>query len=128
VACIEPSGRVIVASLPVTPDPAVAGPLTGGQNVAHEPVQFDVVAVSGPNQYTVKPLALVSTVAPPIVAVFSVLLDEAGGAAPEVLLELDELAELPQAAIISAAAARPAGASHLLFIAYLRSPGTKKVA
>ena len=76
--------------------------------MVHEPVQFDVVAVSGPNQYTVKPPALVSTVAPPIVAVFSVVPD---GAAPDVLLELDELAELPQAAIISAAEASPAGAS-----------------
>src|ERR1700755_2423987 len=69
----------MVASLPVTPAPAVAGPFTGGQNVAHEPLHFDVVAVSGTNQYKVKPLALVTTVAPPILAVFRELL--ASGAA-----------------------------------------------
>jgi hypothetical protein len=64
---------VIVASLPVTPDPAVAGPFTGGQNVAHWPLHLDVVEVSRANQYSVKPLALVSTVTPPIVVVFSAL-------------------------------------------------------
>jgi hypothetical protein len=91
--------------------------------VAHEPLHFEVVAVSGANQYKVKPLALVSTVAPPIVAVFSVLLAagalEAGAAALEVP-ELVELVELPQAAIMSVAAS-PAGASHLLFIPSPRS-------
>ena len=78
----------MVASLPVTPAPAVAGPFTGGQYAAHEPLQFDVVGVSGANQYSVKPLALVRTVAPPIVVVFSALLLaaalEAGAAALEV--------------------------------------------
>jgi hypothetical protein len=64
----------MVASLPVTPAAAVAGPLTGGQYVVHEPLHFEVVGVSGANQYKVKPLALVSTVTPPIVAVLSVLL------------------------------------------------------
>src|SRR5260221_7237298 len=104
----------MVASWRVTPGPAVADPLKGGKNEAQEPVHFEVVAVSGPNQYTVKPLALVSTVAPPIVVVFSVLVPEAGAAAPDVVLL--GLAELPHAAIISAAAASPAGASHLLLI------------
>jgi hypothetical protein len=92
--------------------------LTGGQNVAHEPLQFDVVEVSGANQYRVKPWALVSTVTPPIVVVFSALLLDAG--APEAAAAggvlLVELVELPHAAIIKAAAASPAGASHVLFI------------
>lgn len=66
-----PSERVIVPSVPVTPAPAVTGPLTGGQYVAQLPLQFDVVLVSGTNQYNVSPAALVSTVAPPMVVVFS---------------------------------------------------------
>jgi hypothetical protein len=33
-------------------------------------LQFDVDAVSGPNQYTVKPFAFVSTFTPPIAAAF----------------------------------------------------------
>src|SRR5258707_14197016 len=102
----------MVARVRVTPGPAGAGPVAGGGTVAHEPVHFEAVAVSGPNQYTVKPLALVSTVAPPIVVVFSVLVPEAGAAAPDVVLL--GLAELPHAAIISAAAASPAAAGHLL--------------
>jgi len=53
VACIEPSDRVIVPSLPVTPDPAVAGPCTGGQIWAQLPLQFDLVLVSGTNQRAV---------------------------------------------------------------------------
>jgi hypothetical protein len=65
-----------------------------------EPLHFDVVEVSGTNQYRVKPLALVRTVAPPILAVFSAPLVaagalEAGAPAPE----LAEVVELPQAAI-----------------------------
>ena len=118
---MEPSARVIVPSLPVTPAPAVAGPLTGGQNVAHDPLHFDVVEVSGANQYRVKPWALVSTVTPPIVVVFSALPLAAGALEAVVaagaagLAGLVEL-ELPHAAIIKAAAAIPAGASHLLFI------------
>ena len=53
----------MVASWPVTPTPAVAGPLTGGQYVVHEPLHFEVVGVSGANQYKVKPLAEASVVA-----------------------------------------------------------------
>ena len=116
-ACTLPSERVIVPSVPVTPEPALTGPLTGGQNVAQEPLHFEVVGVSGANQYKVNPLALVSTVAPPIVAVFSALLE---AAAPEVAV-LAGLPELAQAAIATAAAASPADASHLLFIACSRS-------
>ena len=69
VAWTEPSARLMVPKVPVTPG-AVAGPLTGGQLVAQVPLQLDVVGVSGAKEYSVKPLALVSTVAPPIVAVF----------------------------------------------------------
>src|SRR5690349_18245622 len=112
----------MVASLPVTPAPAVAGPVTGGQNVAHEPLHFDVVAVSGTNQYKVRPLALVTTVAPPILVVFSALLPAAGAleagvaleAAPPELAGLDELLQ----AAITKAAASPAGTSHTLYITY----------
>src|SRR5215831_1699780 len=98
----------MVASLPVTPAPAVAGPFTGGQNVAHDPLHFDVVAVSGTNQYKAKPWVLVTTVAPPILAVFSALLPAAGaletGAALETAPpELAGLDEPPQAAITKAA-------------------------
>ena len=32
-----PSERLIVASVPVTPGPAVTGPFTGGQYAAHDP-------------------------------------------------------------------------------------------
>src|SRR5690242_9707170 len=46
------------------PGPAVAGACTGGQSWAQLPLQFDLVLVSGTNQYMVKPLALVSTVTP----------------------------------------------------------------
>jgi hypothetical protein len=121
---------VMVASLPVTPAPAVAGPFTGGQNVAHEPLHFDVVAVSGTNQCKVKPLPLVTTVAPPILAVFSALLPAAGAleagvaldAAPPELVEPDELL---QAAIRKRRPAPPAPAipysSHIPLSP--RSPG-----
>jgi hypothetical protein len=64
---------VIVVSLPVTPEPAAAGPFTGGQTDAQEPLQFDFVLVSGTNQYKVNPLALVTTLVPPMLAVLSVL-------------------------------------------------------
>jgi len=86
-------------------------------------LHFDVVAVSGTNQYKVKLLALVTTVAPPILAVFSALLPAAAGAleagvaleaAPPELVELDELLQ----AAITKAAASPAGTSHTLFITY----------
>ena len=69
VAWTEPSERLIGPNVPVTPA-AVTGPVTGGQFWAHVPSHFDVVDVSGANEYSVKPLLLVSTVAPAIVAVF----------------------------------------------------------
>jgi hypothetical protein len=125
VTCAEPSERVIVPSVPVTPLPAVAGPFTGGQYCAHDPLQLDLVAVSGAKEYTVKPLALVSTLVPLIVAVFSTVpeaatgeaaaLDELLGAVAELLLLA---VEVPQAAAIKATPARAAGANHRLRIAY----------
>jgi hypothetical protein len=90
-------------------------------------LHFDVVAVSGTNQYKVKPLPLVTTVAPPILAVFSALLPAAAGAleagvaleaAPPELVELDE----PPQAAITKAAASPAGTSSTFFITYPPSP------
>ena len=88
-------------------------------------MQFDLDAVSGPNQYTVKPLALVSTFAPPIFVVFRDAPDAA--AAEEAALgELDpeplELRgdEVPHAAAIRATPARPAGINHRLRITHPR--------
>jgi hypothetical protein len=96
-------------------------------------LQFDLVAVSGANEYTVKPLALVTTVTPLICAVFSAppaaaaleagaLAEEAGaldaeagaleGAAPAV--PLDD--ELEHAAALIATAAVPAAASIVIRI------------
>src|SRR5580700_2524688 len=64
-------------------------------------------------------LALVSTVAPPTLAVFSVLAVDAGAPvwAGLELAGADELPELPHPAAITPATAIPAGASHFLFIA-----------
>ncbi len=45
-AWTEPSERVIVSNVPVTPA-AVTGPFTGGQFCAYVPLHFDVVDVSG---------------------------------------------------------------------------------
>src|ERR1017187_7270655 len=107
-------------SLPLIPDDSVAGPFTGGQNVAQDPLHIDLVLVSGANQYSAKPLALVRTTAPPIFALFSALPLEAGAAAVCVLpegAEAEPPPELPQPAAISAAATTPAGTSHLLSIA-----------
>jgi hypothetical protein len=92
--------------------------------VAQEPVHLELVDVSGANQYKVKPLELVSTCFPPIVLAASLVPDddELPPAAAEDELPLpappafDELvAELPQAATVSAMAARPA-APHILRI------------
>src|SRR6516165_4102947 len=82
---------------------AVTGPLTGGQTVAHFPLHFEVVDVSGEKEYSVKPLALVSTIALPILAVFTLTAPAAGSLPPEEAAEgvPDEL----QAARATAAAA-----------------------
>jgi hypothetical protein len=78
VAWVDPSERVIVPNVPVTPA-ALTGPLSGGQLCAHVPLQLDVVGVSGAKEYSVKPVLLVSTVTPEIVAVFTVLAAAAAG-------------------------------------------------
>jgi hypothetical protein len=59
-------------------------------------LHFDVMGVSGANEYSVKPLLLVSTVAPPICAVFTVLAAAATGL-PLLLLAGDEEAEAEEA-------------------------------
>src|SRR6266566_3692730 len=71
----------MVPSVPVTPEPAVSGPLTGGQKVAHWPEQFDLVEVSMANQYRVMPLESTTTCWLPMVFSVTVLpLAEAGAA------------------------------------------------
>src|SRR5580658_4671292 len=109
----------MVPSVPVTPDPAVTGPVTGGQKVAQVPVHFEVVEVSGTNQYSVLPLALVSTAVPLMVVVPTALpLEEpelapapapvlAGGAV-DPLAAGERLLELAQADRAMARAASPA--------------------
>src|SRR5260221_14734483 len=87
---------MIVPSLPIPPVPAVAGPLTGGQKVAQVPLHFDVVEVSGANQYSVNPLALVRTVAPPIFIVLSALPLDTGAVVPAALPEPAGGLELPE--------------------------------
>jgi len=115
VACFEPSDRVIVPSLPVTPCPAGAG-LTGGQICAQAPVHFDAVAVSGANEYKVNPWALVITLTPLTVAVFSAAPDPA---APEALDGVPLPAPVPDDELEHAAApittaATPAAATILI--------------
>lgn len=114
-----PSDLVMTPSMPVTPLPAVAGPVTGGQKVAQDPLHFELVGVSGANQYSTKPLELVSTFVPPTVVASKVALLAAEpapaaaalltGAAGLLLWAagLLELAELPQAATVKAIAASP---------------------
>src|SRR5690348_1071606 len=91
----------------------------------HEPLQFDLVEVSGTNQYRVRPLALASTVALPTFVVVRVDAEDAAAGElpeppepPEPPLPEDEL---PHAAITSTAAAAPAGTSHLIRMTILRS-------
>ena len=58
-----PSARLIVPNLPGRALAAALGvPITGGQNVAQVPLQFDDVGVSIANQYSVRPWELTSTV------------------------------------------------------------------
>jgi hypothetical protein len=76
--------------------------------------------VSGANQYKVKPLALVSTVAPITFALFSIVPDAAACEAGALeAAELPEPEEPPHAATTRAAAACPAGASNLIRMACL---------
>jgi hypothetical protein len=131
VACFVPSDLVMVPSVPVTPAPAVAGPFTGGQYVEQDPLHFEVVDVSGTNQYKVKPLELVTTFVPLIVAVIRAELEagvDAGvdaaallAGAAGLLLEADELPELPHAATTRAIAASPAAPHMFRILSYLPS-------
>src|SRR5437588_12599339 len=92
----------MVPSVPVTPEPAVTGPLTGGQKVAHWPEQFDLVGVSMANQYKVMPLESTTTCWLPMVFSVTVLppaaallLPPAAGvwaAGPELIPELPQVA------------------------------------
>jgi len=100
--------------------------LTGGQNLAQLPLHFEVVLVSGANQYSVSPLESVRTLTPPIVVVLTmldvVLADWVlPPAPPDPAAGAPELPELPHPAAISPAAARLTGTSHLLLITVLRS-------
>jgi len=109
VAWTEPSDRLMVPNVPVTPA-AVAGPVIGGQFCAHVPLQLDLVGVSGANEYSVKPSALVRTVAPPIVAVFRLPAVAAAG----LLLSLaEDVADELHAARTAAAAATASSASSI---------------
>jgi hypothetical protein len=110
----EPSDRLMAPNVPVIPA-AVAGPGTGGQFCAHVPLQWEVVGVSGTNEYSVNPAALVSTVTPPIVAVFRL-----PAVAPAGLLLLvlplplaEDVADELHAARTAAAAATAASASSI---------------
>src|SRR6185437_13933548 len=114
VAWAEPSERLIVPSVPVRPAPAVTGPFTGGQAAAQAPLQSDFVMVSGANEYTAKPLASVSTVAPPIVAVFRLPAVAATGLLVLVLPPpAEDVADEPHAASTAAAAATAGSASSI---------------
>jgi hypothetical protein len=81
-------------------------------------LQFDAVVVSGANEYRVNPRPLVTTVTPPIVAVFSAAPDPAapdaealdGVPLPALVLE----GELEHAAALMATAATPAAAAILI--------------
>jgi len=84
------------------PFAATAVPMSGGHCAAHDPEQFDCVAVSLANQYNVNPAAFTSTV--PLLVVIALIASEPDPAladAPFVGLPL-----LPQAASNTAAAAR----------------------
>src|SRR5260370_15204397 len=103
----------MVLSVPVTPDPAVTGPVTGGQRVAHDPVHLEAVEVSGANQYSVLPAELVAAGVPVVVVMSTALppaaalLPPAAGAVVAGVPE-DELVELAHADRARARVARPA--------------------
>jgi hypothetical protein len=120
----------MVPKVPLTPD-AVVGPFTGGQFCAHVPLHFDMVDVSGANEYRVNPLLLVSTVAPPIFAVCTVPAAAAAGLL--VLVPEDEGDEVPEGvadelhAARAAAAAAAAGSTNRIRRRRLRAPGRVSV-
>jgi hypothetical protein len=81
---------VIVASVPVTPAPLVGVPFpgdSGGQTVAHDPVQLLVPEVSLAYVYSVKPTEFTSIVLPRValLAVSTVALAAADGLVAAVL-------------------------------------------
>src|SRR5882724_10525951 len=94
---------------------AVSGPFTGGQAAAQAPLQSDFVMVSGANEYTAKPLASVSAVAPPIVAVFRLPAVAAAGLLVLVLPPplVEDVPDEPHAASTAAAAATAGRASSI---------------
>src|ERR1700745_522982 len=98
----------MVPNVPSTPD-AVAVPLTGGQFCAHVPLQLDLVAVSGANEYSVNPLALVSAASPRIVVVFGLPAVVATGLLVLVLPPVEE--EVPDELHAASTAAAAATAS-----------------
>src|ERR1700761_7052643 len=102
----------MVPNVPVTPD-AVAGPLSGGQFCVHVALQLDLVGVSGANEYSVNPLALVSTVAPPIVPVFRLPALAAAGLLVLVPPPVEELPDELHAATTAAAATTASSASSI---------------
>src|SRR5215472_1608195 len=95
----------MVPSLPGMPGPGLGVPVTGGQYPAQTPLQCDRVGVSGANQYTVNPWAVVSTVTPPIVAVLRVPPAGAGAGPPAAATEMPSTT---RAAPDRPATARPA--------------------
>jgi hypothetical protein len=85
-------------------------------------LHFEVVEVSGTNQYRVNPLALVSRVAPLTFMVpRAAPVTGAAGELPEPAPELPVDDELPHAATTSVAAIAPTGTSQLFRMTCLRS-------
>ena len=69
--------------------------------------------MSGANEYSVNPLALVSTVAPPIVVVFRLPVVAAAGVLVPVLPPAEDVPDEPHAARTTAAAATASTASSI---------------
>ena len=90
--------------------------MTGGQFCAQVPLQLDVVGVSGANEYSVNPPAVVSTVAPPMVAVFRLPPVAAAGLpllVPPLPPLLEDVPDELHAARTTAAAATASSASSI---------------
>src|SRR5580658_252039 len=104
------------------PAAATALPITGGQYLAHEPLQRDLAGVSLANQYKVNPCALTST-APLLVRIVLITTEPTralarpaeDGAGLDVAGSVGLV--LPQAASRTAAAARPGLTHHRLCMA-----------
>ena len=87
---------------------------TGGQFCAHVPLQFDVAGVPGAKEYSVNPRALVSTVTPPMLAVFRL----PAATAAELLVPVEDWPNELHAARPAAIAATASSTSSIL--AWLR--------